>query len=352
MGFIGVMIVQAARAAPAAPLQRGLAIGLAGFFLHSIVEQTFFEAVAMPSWWIALGVLTALTALHKADADDPPRASRPDVIARRARWAGLWLPLGAAVVSLVMAMRLGAADLWAAQGALVHQAGRLEAADAAFDRAQRWDPWTSRFPLERGRKWVDAAKAAPADAQMVLHERAEAQFARATVLSPWLGSGWFQLGNIRWELGKADEAVAAMQEAVRRDPNSRLAHLVLARMLQAQGDLVRLQSVARRLQQLEPSEPDGWMLEAMSLQSIGANTHARRLYESLLGQRPNYVPALLKLGEILEQGAKTEAVRVYQRVLALVSAQGPVGREVQRRLQRLLAAPTQGGAAAPGAPEG
>jgi O-antigen ligase len=205
-------------------VRRGLVIGLVGFFLHSLLEQTFVESVTAPFWWIALGVLSG-AALRDHAAGQP-------TLGRSHGVAGSLLPLVTACLGLLLLTRITAADLWAARGAFADLAGRPEEADQAFANAQRWDPLASRYSLERGERLLKQLRVQPQRRRQLVEQAAQ-QFERAALLSPWLGYAWLRLGVTRWQLGQADAAIAAMRQAVRKDPNSRAAAELLARMVAA-----------------------------------------------------------------------------------------------------------------------
>jgi len=212
------LIAQSVRHEPASKhgaLRGGLAIGLLGFFLHSLLEQTFFEAVTAPFWWIALGLLTGASRLRRSGEGAPAPGGN--------RVTSVVLPFALAAALVPLVSRSAIADGWAARGAFLDLANRPEEAASAFAQAQRWDPLASRYPLEQGERLVTrAAGSERADAARWLRD-AQRQFGRAVHLSPRFGVAWLKLGQVSWRLGQRDEAIRAMRQAVRWDPNSRAA---------------------------------------------------------------------------------------------------------------------------------
>lgn len=331
---VGRLVVPALRdpsREPLAHLRWGVAVGVLGFFVHGLLEQTMVIAVTAPFWWLALGLLTASSGM---DGDGRPALVSPGFWGRRRV-----VLVVAGAMGLLLTLRFGVADYQAARAMQLARAGDIEGMRHAFVRAEHLDPLAHDYALQQGQWLMRSADEQPRELRGAWLAAGQESFERAVRLSPWLSVAWSRLGLIRWERGQSDEAVAAMQLAVQHDPNSRAAHLALAKMLRARGDWVQLQAVARRLQQLEPLRPDGWMLEALALQSVGADDHARRLYESLLERMPDYAPALLNLAGILERQQDVESAL---RVLSLVPAANLARKEAQDRLKQLMRQPENG----------
>ena len=254
---IGQLLTASARDRPVAGIRAiriGLAVGILGFFIHSLLEQTFFEASTAPFWWLALGLLTGAMGVEQ-----PGQA-----MVRRVDHARfIYAPLSLGCLGLVVVIRLGLADLWAAQGVFHSLADRPQDAIGAFARAQRWDPLASRYPLEQGERFLSLASREAS-------EQAQEQFQRAVTLSPWMGYAWLRLGLASWQLEQTDRAIVAMQQAGIRAPNSRKTLVHLARMLCATRRFEDLKQVARRFQQLEPSSSLGYCWEATARQELSA----------------------------------------------------------------------------------
>lgn len=230
-------------------LARSVALGLLGFFVHSLIEQTFVEAITAPFWWLTLGVFQGL-------APAPPASSR-----WRFSWHWGWVP---AAACLVLGGRLMLADWWATRAALAGPQQDPAAASGALGRAAAWDPWTHRYPLEAAERFWQQGHKAPAAERGRLLQAAEEQIQRAVQLSPWLGYAWRRQAQIAWERGDRAGAVSAMEQAVRRDPNAREARLELAAMLRATGRWHDVLRVARDFQRLAPERPEGWALESQA----------------------------------------------------------------------------------------
>jgi tetratricopeptide (TPR) repeat protein len=306
------------RADPPPPrLARGLGLGVLAFFVHGLLEQSFVEANTAPFWWFALGVLAAVRG--QAAPDDRPA---PD----RTAWAP-GLIAGAGVLILV---RLGAADAWAARAGTLALAGRHEASLEALARAQSWDPATGRYAVERGERLLRGAGSAPLGRREL--EAAREQFERAVAASPWMGHAWRRLGEVCWLLGDADRALAASREAVQRDPNSRQALAQWAKRRYALGDLPGGLEAARRLQVLEPADPEGWFVEALVFGRTGPAAEALRAYQTVVHRFPDHYPAWFNLGELLRrQGETAAAAAAYGRFLRLAPPGDASARAVAER---------------------
>jgi tetratricopeptide (TPR) repeat protein len=291
------------RNAPSA-LERGLGVGLAGFFIHSLLEQTFVEAITAPFWWMVLGLLTGARSLESR----PASPARHNLFGRFA--------MGAAGVAILVTASLLRADLYACQGALRGLSGEHEAAAIAFTQAQRWDPLASRYALEAGEHLLRAMSGRSLPEQHAHLDGAQRQFERTVELSPWFGYAWMRLGVIRWQLGHVDRALAALREAVTRDPNSRAAAAQLGQLLLEQGRHQELVAAAQRLQRLEPQDPRGWFLEALAWQRLGEPARARQAYDALVTRQPAYHPAWFNLAALQDQAGDIEsAARAYQMFL-------------------------------------
>ena len=295
---------------PASSLQHGLAVGLLAFFIHSLLEQTFVEAVTAPFWWIVLGLLSASSqkplevqgsGFGVQGSCPQPRAPNPEP-----RWV-LALPLGLASISLVLVGRLVMADAWAARAAFHDLAGRRQEATVAFERAQQWDPLAHRYPLELGQR-VEATGEGL--------RRAHEAFERTVTLSPWLGYAWMRLGVIQWQVGMREQAIASMRTAVKRDPNSRASLQHLAHMLNAAARYPELRVFAGRLQRLEPNDPNGYFLEALAWQGLQQPDEAVAAYQRLLRRLPAHHPAWFNLAELeRRRGRVAEAQAAYRQFL-------------------------------------
>ncbi|GEM_PF-5074041 len=292
-------------------LRWGVAVGLVGFFVHSLLEQTFVEAITAPFWWIALGLLTGVSSWT------PPQRRR-----------GLWPLLASGCVIVSLSLWWAVADGWAARGAWLDLAGRPAEAMQSFEKAAHYDALETRYPLEQGERLFKRATTQPQEQETVWLERAQQQFTRTVTLSPWLGYAWFRLGQVQAQLGHVDQAVAAMREAVRRDPNSRQVRLELIQLLGTLGRFEESRQVAIAYQRLEPSDPRGWFWEAVAWQHLQQLDQAQAAYEYVLQRFPTYYPAFFNLAELSRmRGRSPEAIQYYRAFLQAAPPQDQQARQ-------------------------
>ena len=301
-------------------LSAALAIGVVGFFVHSLLEQTFFEAVTAPFWWIVLGLLSG-----RAVAIAPNRV-------RFQKSSAVII----ASIALFLAARFAMADAWAANGAWRDLSlASLSQVTAMFERARQWDPLASRYPLEEAERLADIHRRRPSDDMRPQWLQARASYERAVALSPWLGYAWMRLGDARWQLGDAEGAVKAFREAVRRDPNSSRALLQLAHGLSATHRFEEVPPVAQRLQRLEPADPNGWLLEALAWQALQQPVRAKPVYEALVHRRPAFYPAWFNLARLLDQaGDRQGAIAAYRKFLETAPVSDPTRQAAYEALQK------------------
>lgn len=303
-------VVSAAREMKRRPLLFGVASGVLAFFVHSVLEQTFYEGATAPFWWIAVGILTGGFSSQRANSNKATiRSPRIDL-----RMPAL---LFTAALSIVV-FRLGMSDVCAAIGGLKGYLNEPRQAVAFFEQAQQWDPLSSKHPFEEGQRLLEESfSARNEEGRLDLLRQAKIQFMRAAKLSPWLGSGWLQLGIVQVKLGDSAEAVGSLAQASKMDPNSRAAARMLTTLQAMHGSPQALIAVARRWQRLEPSEPEGWFYEAQAWQKLGNFDNAVIAYRALLARQPMSYAAWFNLAGLLHQtGKDSESAKAYSSYLA------------------------------------
>ncbi len=350
---------------------RGLAIGVLGFFLHSLLEQTFFEAVTAPFWWIGLGLLTAAAgqaqAMRAKGERLPQRPLAPSAVPTisaeglpygpapfqrvgtgppgtvrvlspvwfgSSSWNGARLLSPLSGVGLLLAGILFIGDYVAAQAARSDLEGRMQEAIAGFESAQRWNRLEHRYPLELGVRLM-RQQPETADSGAARINLAAAAFERSVRLSPWLGYAWLRLGEAQWMLGHLPSAILAAEEAVRKDPNSGAALANLAAFYSTTKRHRDARTIARKLQHLEPSSPAGYVWEAMSWHAEGRMEQALAGYLSIMERFPREPAVLLQLARLFrERGVFGEAAYYYERFLRAAGEREEVARqEAQRFLE-------------------
>jgi len=304
-------------------LRCGLAVGVLGFFVHTLLEQTFFETVTAPFWWIAVGLLTGATLLGREGPLSLTMRSH------RIRFLGLLLAMGCFSVGL--ALWLAVADAWASHAAFLDHSGRSSEALRAFERAQQWDPLESRYPFEAGERLLARVQPLPPVEAATVFTIAQQQFERSVSCSPWWGYAWMRLGLVQWQLGRTSQALHAMRQAVQRDPNLKEALTHFASMLQATQQWTEVKAIAQRLQQFDLRDPQGWFFEAVAWHGLHQPAQAIRTYRILLERAPSYYPAWFNLAEALHrEGDDHGAAAAYHAFLDTA----PQDDIAQRRIAR------------------
>ncbi len=295
------------------PVRWGLAVGILAFFVHSILEQTFFEGVTAPFWWIVLGLLSGAATIGQPVERLTDKG--PTHLARAL------LPVMASCAVFLMALRLALADACAALGGFKNFEGRQEEVMLAFDQARQWDPLASRYPFEQGQWLAKRAQGQPSHERTRLLEQAQQHFEQTVTLNPWQGSAWLSLGIVQQQLGRIDDAIISLRHAAQRDPNSRVAAFQLIEWLGMTGRFEEMASAAQRYQQLEPSDSKGLFLEAMAWQNLRQPDHAEHVYQTLLQHHPDHYAAWFNLAELLRQAGRAEAATAaYARFLQVAPA--------------------------------
>jgi tetratricopeptide (TPR) repeat protein len=195
----------------------------------------------------------------------------------------MYLSLAAIMVGLVLL-----AHRWLGRAAL--PAGLVLAVGAGWLTFQRNEDYRSALAI-----WRDTAAKAPSNA------RAHSNLGLA-------------LGNE----GRTDEAVMALQEAIRLDPDLAFAHYNLGLNLARQNrdtDAVPQYEAELRLQ---PGYAPAWCELGLSLYQLGRRDEAVSAYEKALRFRPDYPDALERLGVALTSlGRLAEAMARYEQGIRL-----------------------------------
>lgn len=302
-----IVLMRSRASGTLAPIHRGLTVGVLGFFIHSVFEQTFFEAATAPFWWMGVGMLAGAASLVKGAQRSASREQ-----GRLVSWQ-----LSAIICwSLLITLRVTMADVWATQGMSLDLSHRSSESLLAFERAKRWDPFQARYPLEMGERVLQHVQQQSPETNQVLLRSAQQQLERASTLSPWLGYVWMRLGMVRWQLGAHDQALEAMQRAVARDPNLRSAQAQLMQMDLALGRYVDAQTAAQRFEHLEPVSPFGYFMDALASEKLGQRERAIAEYQDVVHHDPTHYAAWFNLAELLRaQEGIEKAGRAYEMFL-------------------------------------
>ncbi len=125
---------------------------------------------------------------------------------------------------------------------------------------------------------------------------------------PHYSEGWEALGRSLLAQQKDDEAIAALQEALKLSPDSVSALSALAQALEQQGDRVRSLAVYERVLSLKPYWSPAHLGIGKILQALGRAEEAKAHFRKALESRLLTPPALRALATVcFEQGWFTEA---------------------------------------------
>lgn len=215
----------------------------------------------------------------------------------------------AAIRALRIALAINARDD-AARQALAQLHARGGDADAAH-----------RALVERGAAHADARTwiaVGAADFNRQRYAAAEAAFRKATEGAPELAQGWENLGRALSRLQRHDEAMTALDEALRRDPRGLDARLERSELRARRGDWRGAVDDAERATEIAPGDPMPWRALASRHVGAGDPRAALRAWQRLdaLGQAS--ADDLAVYGELLgTQGQRDAARAVFDRAEAI-----------------------------------
>lgn len=196
------------------------------------------------------------------------------------------------------------ARLWQWTGLLHRALDRHDAASAAFDKAATLAPadgsiahGRARVALEAGRPAVDL-------------------FAAALRLRPTDGEIKLGLSAALIAEGRAGEAIAGLDAALRQDPRWRAGHEALARLRWMMGDRDGFLATAERALRAAPGEAALWHMAIVALihgalfeRALSAIAAARRALGPQLFLDANEAVARSELGQVAEADALFAAMR-------------------------------------------
>ena len=140
--------------------------------------------------------------------------------------------------------------LWALDpfntGLKVMRAGNLELAQTKLETALRLVPDNAEINFGLGNLWYEKGDL----------QRARYGYRRAIELNERHASAWMNLGRVETHDRQWEAAGKCLSTAITLDPNSARAHLFLAEMKHAQGDLPAARSAITRSLELKPNQPE------------------------------------------------------------------------------------------------
>ncbi|HEX4145025.1 MAG TPA: tetratricopeptide repeat protein [Pirellulales bacterium] len=189
-----------------------------------------------------------------------------------------------------------------------HQAGRLAAAAAAYQRVLAVRP---DFAVAHNDLGIIHAQQGRLD-------QALAWFERAISLQPDYADAHNNLGIVLLSLGKPDEAAARFEQALAIRPAYAEAQNNLGNILAQQGQLDRARSLFEQAIALQPDYVDAHNNLGNALRSQDKLADAAVHFEQALALRPNHAEGQNNLGNVLlNLGRFDEAEACYHRSLAL-----------------------------------
>jgi predicted O-linked N-acetylglucosamine transferase (SPINDLY family) len=223
-----------------------------------------------------------------------------------------------------------------------HQAGRLEAAEAAYQRILAADPdhahaghllgvlCSQRGRHDRAVEYISSALAKIPDWPEAHYNLGNAWrglkrlddaigcYRRALELKPNYVEALVNLGNSWKDQRQFDEAIACYRRALQLQPDLAVVHSNLGNVLQEQNELEAAVSCYRTALQLEPDWADAHNNLGRLLQRQGKVDEAIASCRRALELQPDSAAALTNLGNALqEQGQLDDAVDCYGRALAV-----------------------------------
>lgn len=188
----------------------------------------------------------------------------------------------------------------------LHQAGRLDEADAVYQRILEAEPEQPDALHFRG----------VLHHQMGRSEEAIALIERAVALVPDHAGAHNNLGNVLMERGRRDEALAAYQRAVELDPDHADAQCNLGVVLKEKGQFEKAVAAYRKVLASHPDHADAHHNLGNALKKLGRFDEALAAYRRAIELRPHYAAAYSNLARALAgAGRIDEAAKVYRRWL-------------------------------------
>jgi predicted O-linked N-acetylglucosamine transferase (SPINDLY family) len=189
------------------------------------------------------------------------------------------------------------------------QAGRREAAVAAYDRALAARPSFAEAHYGLG------------NAYMVFHEpnRALESYERLLALDPAHAAGWSNRGNALQGLGRLDEAVESYDRALALRADVALTHYNRANALRSLGQFeAALKSYDRALG-LNPRLAEAHNNRGLTLRALAKpDEEALAAFDRAIALKPRFVEALIERGNVLRDTQRPDAaLESYGRALAV-----------------------------------
>ena len=178
-------------------------------------------------------------------------------------------------------------------GCIRAQAGARDEALALFDRALALEPRNAAFLINRARALLDVARAGESarDLRLALQVMPASRAAQSQ-----LGIVHNMLGVALQREGRADEAIAALAQALAIAPGLTGALVNWGNALETRGDLEGARGKYREAIAREPAMREAWLNAASVAVDLGRNDEAREAYGRVLAIDPASADARYGLG--------------------------------------------------------
>jgi arylsulfatase A-like enzyme/predicted Zn-dependent protease len=147
---------------------------------------------------------------------------------------------------------------------------------------------------------------------------AEQRIREVIEADPGIIDAWTMLGTLCHRQGRAGDAVAALEEALRRRPDDPLVSAALATALLSAGRPEEAQRTLEAAQRIQPEDPRLYFLLGMVAEQEGRDEDAAALYRKTLALNPRSAPAHVQLSALaLRSGNVATAERELDAALGL-----------------------------------
>jgi arylsulfatase A-like enzyme/Tfp pilus assembly protein PilF len=147
---------------------------------------------------------------------------------------------------------------------------------------------------------------------------AEQRIRGVIAADPGVVDAWTMLGTLYHRQGRAGDAVAALDEALRRRPQDPLVSAALATALLSAGRPEEARRTLEAAQRIQPEDPRLYYLLGMVAEQEGHEDDAPALYRKALALNPRSAPAHVQLGALaLRRGDVAAAERELDAALEI-----------------------------------
>ncbi len=179
--------------------------------------------------------------------------------------------------------------------------GNASAALTAADAATRAMPDDARLVSAQAQACIAARE----------YDQALAILGKLTATRPDAVEPLQQLARVQLALHRPDQARQALQQAARLAPKSADVQADLARFEISAGKPAEAQQIARRLQQQQPSNALGWLLEGEAAASSASWASAEAAYNTAIAKPGGAAKAAIGLHAVLSKAGKSQQADAF-----------------------------------------